>query len=242
VERRQLGEGRRALQGGGQLIRRAGAVAAACAAIAIPGIAAPAASAAPANIIAGGPSGEDIFNPAAYSHDAGTVATMTWLSGGSHNVTASANGPDGKPLFRSATISGGSTPVNGTQYLFQASYPFTCTIHFGMNGTLNVNAGSPLPRPEIALKFKTKSLEQALRKDEVKVKATINFNIGEEAKVDLRLGKKALGSARTTSPGVLKIKLTKKGQAALESKSKATVTASASIDFGSPAKAKATLK
>jgi plastocyanin len=67
----------------------------------------------------------------------------------SHNVTATANGADAKPLFASATISLGQTArVDGTQYLATGSYQFDCTLHPFMKGTLVVtSAGSPVPRP-----------------------------------------------------------------------------------------------
>jgi plastocyanin len=66
-----------------------------------------------------------------------------------HNVTATANGSDGKPLFASADIAVRQTArVDGTQYLATGSYQFDCTIHPYMKGTLVVtSAGSPVPRP-----------------------------------------------------------------------------------------------
>lgn len=213
----------------------------ACAAVgAVAAIAAPSSSAAPASIV-GTPG--NTFDLPTYPHDAGTVAQLT-STGGSHNATSTAQGPDGQSLFSSTTISGGSTPVNGTQYLALGSYPFICTVHPStMSATLNVNAGTPLPRPDVELKVKTKSLDQALRKAEIKVKVTITGGSGEQAEVDLRLGKKKIGITSTTNTTkVLKIALTKKGRRALEKKDKAKVKATASIDFGEPATAKRKLK
>jgi plastocyanin len=223
-------------------MRRAGG-AAVFVALAIAAIAAPSAAAAPANIMAGGPGGTDVFDPTTYSHDAGTLASMTWVGGGAHNVTASANGPDGDPLFRSATISGGATFVNGTQYVQLGSYPFSCTIHAGMNGTLNVNAGTPQARPSAQLALKSKSLKQVLKSEEIKVKVTMSAPNGERAKLQVKLGKKKLtGTVFAASSRVAKIGLTNKGIAALEKKTKATVTATASIEFGEPDTAKKSLK
>ena len=51
------------------------------------------------------------------------------MTGSTHNVTAHQNGPDGKALFRSPTISGGTVGVNGTQYLSAGDYTFFCTVH-----------------------------------------------------------------------------------------------------------------
>jgi plastocyanin len=215
----------------------------ACAAVgAVAAIAAPGASAAPASIV-GGPLNAYNMNGGSYPHGAGEIASFA-SAGGTHDVTATANGPDGKVLFASSTISGGSTPVNGTQYLALGTYPFFCSVHPSeMSATLNVNSGTPLPRPDVELKVKTKSLAQALRKAEVKVKVTITGGSGETAQVDLKLGKKKIGiSSATNTTKTLKIALTNKGHNALEDKASAKVKATAAIDFGEPDTAKGTLK
>ncbi|MDP9133224.1 MAG: hypothetical protein M3N56_00155 [Actinomycetota bacterium] len=210
-------------------------------------VAAPSAAAAPANILAGDPAAanKDLFNPTAFSHEAGTVATLTWVAGGSHDAIANGSGPDGRPLFRSDLIGEGTTPVEGSQYVSGGSYPFFCTIHAGMTATLDV-AGTPLPRPEVRVKVKSKSLAQVLRAGKIRVKLTIAGGGGEDAAVALRLGKKTISSSGSTNRAVktktLGVALTSKGRAALEKRSKATIKAEASIEFGSPAKAKATLK
>jgi plastocyanin len=134
--------------------------------------------------------------------------------------------------------------VNGTQFLSAGSYAFFCSVHgSSMSGTLNVT-GTPLAKPAVALKVRSKSLDQALRKDEVKVKATITGGSGQEAAaVDLRLGKKKIGVTQTTTTTrVLKIPLTSKGQNLLEDRSSAKLKAGATIEFGDPASAKGTLK
>jgi plastocyanin len=62
-----------------------------------------------------------------------------------HDVTAVDKGPDGKPLFASATIDGGtSAAVAGADALPPGSYAFYCSIHPGlMRGTLTVTAPEP---------------------------------------------------------------------------------------------------
>jgi plastocyanin len=219
--------------------RRAGRLAAGAAGAAVMLVAAPAAVAAPANII-GGVGSNDVFSAASYDHEAGTVATLTWAAGGSHNVTAGATGPDGKPLFSSDTIASGSTAVRGTQYLPPNSYPFSCTIHFGMNSTLNVNTGTPLPRPTVAVKLTSTKLAKVVAKKKVATKVTLTG--GEAARVAVKLGKRTLGSGTTSESGGLAVKLGGKGVKALEGKKKAKLTLEASVDFGSPAKASGTLK
>ncbi len=207
-------------------------------------MAASSAHAAPANIIAGAPSppapDANVFNPPSYTHDAGTIATMTWVAGGSHNVTGSANGPDGKPIMTSETIPSGATPVKGSQYLPIGSYPFVCTVHLGMNGTLVVNAGTPLPRPAIAVKLASKSVEKVAKKGKVNVAVTLTGT--EAATVTLMLGKTPLGTRDTNTSGTLAIPISDAGKTAIGRKSKATITIEAKVPFGSPATATGKLK
>jgi plastocyanin len=205
-------------------------------------LAAPGASAAPANITAGS-GAMDVFVGSPFSHEAGTIAQMTWAGGGPHNATASGQGPDGKALFRSETISSGSTAVNGSQYVALGVYPFICTVHpTTMQANLNVNSGSPLPRPQLALKVKDKSLDKVIDTGKVRVAVTITGGSGESAKVNLKLGKKTIGSGEASATRTLKVKLTKKGRGALAKKEKAKVKANGSIDFGGPAAATGNLK
>ena len=66
-----------------------------------------------------------------------------------HDVTAQGKGADGKPMFQSGQVTTGqSAPVEGVQYLTSGSYPYICSIHPFMTGTLTVSsAGTPKPRP-----------------------------------------------------------------------------------------------
>ncbi len=86
-----------------------------------------------------------------YTTDQGEVVPFQ-VNGDTHNVTAHQNGPDGKALFRTPTISGGTTGVQGTQYLTAGSYTFFCTIHpTTMEATLVVTAnGTAQARPASA--------------------------------------------------------------------------------------------
>ena len=64
-----------------------------------------------------------------------------------HDVTADANGPDGKPLFKSDLIGGGKTAaVKGVEFLTTGDYGFHCSVHNFMTGTIHVTAnGTPKP-------------------------------------------------------------------------------------------------
>jgi plastocyanin len=187
---------------------------------------------------------DNTFLPTSFNHDAGTVATYLHSGGAPHDVTATTNGPDGKALFRSATISSGSTPVNGTQFLGPGPYPFFCTVHGpSMSGTLIVGAGTPQARPSVALQVLDKKLAEVVKKKQLRVQVTTTGS--GKAPVSAFLGKKEVATAgEVTAPGtkVLKLKLTAKGRNAIKKKAKVTLTVKSSIAFGKPATATAKLK
>lgn len=90
------------------------------------------------------------FSTPAVTIDQGQKVTFQNLDlRAKHNVTSTAKGDDGKPLFSSDTIGTGAVaPVEGTQYLTTGSYGFLCSIHPNMTGTVTVTAaGTPVPRP-----------------------------------------------------------------------------------------------
>jgi plastocyanin len=89
------------------------------------------------------------FSPSTVTMDQGEPLRFFNSDFNSHNVTAKTNGSDGKPLFSSSTIGNGrQVPVEGSQFLTTGPYPFYCTIHEFMTGTLTVSsAGTPVPRP-----------------------------------------------------------------------------------------------
>ena len=193
------------------------------------------------DVIVGGPA--ESFDKTTYNADQGEVVQFR-NDGGSHNVTARQAGPDGKALFRSATISGGTTPVNGTQYLSSGDYPFFCTVHpTTMNGTLRVTgAGSPVSRPQATLAPKGKSLAKALKKG-IKLAVTATSS-ADGVTFTAKLGKTTIGKATTSLVAGAQtklIKLNKAGKSKLRGKSKATVRVSAEIPFGPPSSAKVKL-
>ncbi len=187
-------------------------------------IAAPAAHAAPANIIAGN-GAANVFNPTTYTHDGGTLATMTWAGGaGPHNVTSATPG-----LFSSATIPSGSTPVNGTQFLSAGSYPFSCTVHPGMNGTLNV-VGAPLPAPSATVVIKSKTVEEVVKSRKLRVQVT--HSAGATGKLVVTLGtKRKIGTHRNLDATAITIG--KSGRRALAGLETAKIKVTAQVDFGS---------
>ncbi len=200
------------------------------------GLGAALAWAAPATIVG---AGNDTFDAAAYPHDGGTVAQLT-VTGSNHNATANANGPDGKALFRSNTITGGTTPVNGTQYLSAGSYPFICTIHPSMQATLNVT-GTGLPRPTVDLVVTSRKLSKVVRKGKLAVKATTTGS--PEVALSAALGKRPIAGGNLPAGATTAVlKLNKAGRQALADKEKATIKVTGTIDFGAADTAKAKLK
>jgi plastocyanin len=188
---------------------------------------------------------DNTFNANVYTIDQGEVAQLQ-VTGSSHNATANQNGPDGRGLFRSATISSGTTPVNGTQYLTTGGYTFICTIHPStMQATLQVTGnGAPQARPSAALTLRTKTISKAVKKG-------LLVSVNASTKIDgvglvAMLGKATIGQVRGLSLAagqqVDLVKLSKAGKSKLRGKSKATVTVTADIPFGSPASAKGKLK
>lgn len=193
-------------------------------------------------IVAGPP---ESFSAPTYNTDQGEVVPFQNL-GGSHNVTARQNGPDGQTLFRTPTISGGTAAVNGTQYLPTGDYPFFCTVHpTTMSGTLHVTTnGAPQPRPSATLSIRAKKIAKAVKKG-------ILVALNTSAKIDdvslvAKLGKVTIGRASDLSLAQGQvfetIKLSKSGKSTLRKKSTAKVSVTAAIPFGSPATAKAKLK
>jgi plastocyanin len=224
-------------RGSKQLGRRRRAVLIGAAAALVLGMGAAVAWAAPASIVG---EGDNTFNAGSYAHDGGTVAQLT-VTGSTHNATANATGPDGKALFRSATVSSGNTPVDGTQYLNAGSYSFICTIHpTTMQATLSVT-GTGLSRPTVDLAVTSRKLAKVVKKGKIAVKATTTGS----PKVDLTaaLGKRTIGKGTIPAGGTAgAVKLTKAGKQALRGKEQATIKVTGSIDFGAPDTVKSKLK
>jgi plastocyanin len=218
-------------------MRKRGGALAGAAVTAVLGLGAAVAWGAPAAIEG---TGANTFNATSYAHDGGTVAQLT-VTGSSHNVTAYANGPDAKTLFRSGTISSGTTPVNGTQYLSAGSYSFFCTIHPDtMQATLNVT-GTGLPRPTVDVAVSSRKLSKVLKKGKLAVKVATTG--APEVALAAVLGKRTIATGTVRAGGTTAgLKLTKSGRQALAGKDKATVKVTGSIEFGVPDTAKAKLK
>jgi plastocyanin len=188
---------------------------------------------------------DNTYSAPSYTIDQGEVAQLQ-VTGGTHTVTANQNGPDGKALFRTPIISGGTFGVSGTQFLSAGDYTFFCMVHPStMQATLHVSGnGTPQARPSATLALRTKTISKALKKGLlVAVNASTKVDgVGLSAK----LGKTKIGGANDISLAAGQqtdvVKLSKAGKNRLRGRSTAKVTVTADIPFGSPASAKGKLK
>jgi plastocyanin len=188
------------------------------------------------------------WSQATYTMDQGDRPLLQNVGINQHNATASVNGPDGRPLFETPTIGTGTAQLDGTQYLTTGSYVFICTVHPStMIATLAVSAnGTPQPRPSVALKVLSKSIEKVAAKGRlpIQVQAT---TAAQDVDVEAKLGKRSLGKvddlnlaagARQT----IALKLAKAVRNTLRNKDKATVSVEGTVRFGAPVSTKGKLK
>jgi glucose/arabinose dehydrogenase/plastocyanin len=86
------------------------------------------------------------FTPANVSVTEGGKLTFANADAVPHNVVSDAKGKTGGNLFRSTVVSIGETAdVQGVEKLKKGAYPFYCSLHPFMRGTLTVNARSGAP-------------------------------------------------------------------------------------------------
>jgi plastocyanin len=188
--------------------------------------------------------GDDTYSAPTYTTDQGEVVPLQ-VTGDSHNATARQNGPDGQALFRSPTITGGTTGVQGTQYLSAGDYTFFCTIHpTTMQATLHVTSnGTPQARPSATVSVRSKKLAKVSKKG-ISVALTTTAKV-DGASLVAKLGKTTIGKLDGLSLAAgqqfATVKLTKAGKNKLKNKSKASITVTATIPFGSPASGKSKL-
>ena len=180
------------------------------------------------------------FGAAVTTIDQGEKVTFNNMDVAGHDVVSNKAGDDGKPLFRSDLVSpGGSGPVVGTEYLVSGTYPFFCSIHPGMDATLEVtSAGTPVPRPQsgVAVKIVSKDLQRVVSTGKLKLgirSVRGSLTVGARAKA----GKSsiALGSKKLKwdgGQGGVTLKLTDAARSELRKRKKATLIATATADHG----------
>jgi plastocyanin len=192
--------------------------------------------------------GADEFSAASFSVGQGEKGVFLNPDGDrSHNVTARGRGPDGRPLFRSPTISGSSAPVAGIEYLQAGTYDFHCTVHSGMDAQLVVeNRGTPVARPDIAVSIPRQSLASVRNQGKLKVRVRA-VTRSDDVVLIARKGARRIGSKRNLDlqggrTRVIRLAVTSAGRKALAGLEKAAVSVRASVPFGEPDRAARTLR
>lgn len=181
--------------------------------------------------------------------DQGERLTFQNLDITAHDVTAQTRAADGKPLFATPLIDTGEESfVEGSQYLTTGDYPYVCSIHANMVGTLHVTSGgTPVSRPgggggggggggpadktKPKLKLRLVSTRASRVRRIGRLVAEVSVN--EAAKVALtakaRSGRKvvtiAAGAAELTTAGTRRpeLRLTRAGRKVLKAKRRLSV-------------------
>jgi plastocyanin len=180
------------------------------------------------------------FLSAVTTIDQGEKVTLRNLDMAGHDVTSHHTGDDGKPLFGSALVGPGmSGPVAQTEYLTTGSYEFFCSIHPGMEATLEVtSAGTPVERPQaegVQVKVLSTDLDRVVERGKLKLKvASRKGSVLVGARAEKRKGSIALGSKKIQfeEKGVRRIalKLSDAARKALGKRERATVIATATAN------------
>jgi plastocyanin len=193
--------------------------------------------------------------PTRYTTTSVTIAqgerlTFQNLDISDHDVTADTRGADGKPLFGTPLIGTGEESfVEGSQYLTAGHYPYVCSIHANMVGTLHVtDAGTPVPRPgggggggvaadKSAPKVKLKLVSTRASRVRRGGRLVAQVSVNEAAKVALtakarskrKLVTIAEGATELTTAGTRRpeLRLTRAGRKLLKGKGRLAVSVSA---------------
>lgn len=201
------------------------------------------------------------YEMSSWTIDQGERLTFLNLDVAEHNVTATDNGLDGKPLFETPLIGTNQEAlVEGSRFLTTGSYKFLCTIHPWMEATLNVNAqGTPVPRPRdatapsLGLRVGSARLARVRRSRKLGVAVTLDEAAGVVLTATARTSARGARRARTVTIAkgtadfdgpatrTVSLRLTRAGRAALKRRRRVAVAVSgrATDRAGNAASAKA---
>jgi plastocyanin len=135
------------------------------------------------------------YGKATFTIERGTTATFQNQDSGTspHDVFSVDSGPTNKPLFSSAQINIGQTPVNGTDSLGPGTYRFFCTVHpTQMSGELVV---APSASPTVAVSVLSRKLGPVASSGKLKVKLR-GLLASKDVSLTARVGKRKLGTTR----------------------------------------------
>ena len=182
------------------------------------------------------------YGKSSFTIDRGTTATFDNQDGTAttHDVTAfDTGGAKNLPLFRSAEIGLGQTPVNGTASLGAGTYRFFCTVHpTQMTGQLVV---TPSASPTVAVKVLSRKIGPVAKSGKLKVKVS-GVLATNTVPLTARVGKKKLGSVRVTDLGAgasktVKLPLSRAGKSFLSRRGSAKVKVTATPPGDQPVSA-----
>jgi plastocyanin len=183
----------------------------------------------------------DQFASSVTTIDQGEKVLLRNLDLAGHDVTAHDTGDNGQPLFASSIVAPGSSgPVAGTEYLTTGSYHFFCSVHPGMEATLEVtSAGTPVERPQaegVAVKILSKDLDRVIESGKLKLKVRSRAGVvhvgarAERRKKSIALGSKKIRFDEKGERRV-KLKLSDSALKALAKRNHATVVATATATY-----------
>lgn len=149
----------------------------------------------------------------------------------------------GKPLFSTPLLStGGEAVVQGVQQLKGGNYPFFCSIHSYMKGTLTVTgAGAPAPppssgdttAPKVSVRVLDSSVSKVRSNGKLRVEVTVDEAGNAQVAATMKKGKKTITIARGTrgfpraGKATVALPLTKAGRSALKGRRSAAVSVTA---------------
>lgn len=172
------------------------------------------------------------YGQASFTIDRGAVATFQNTDPGTapHDVTAiDTGGAKNQPLFRSAEINIGQTPVTGTDSLAPGTYRFFCTVHpTQMSGELVV---TPSGSPTVAVTILSRNLGPVASSGKLKVKLR-GLLASNNVSLTARKGSRKLGSMRgidlaAGASRTVKLPLSRAGRSSLKNLGSAKVKVTA---------------
>jgi plastocyanin len=181
------------------------------------------------------------YGKGSFTIDRGATATFQNQDPGAapHDVFSVDSGANDKPLFSSAAINVGQTPVNGTDSLAPGNYRFFCTIHpTQMSGELVV---TPSGSPTVAVSVLSRKLGPVAKSGKLKLKLR-GLLASNSVPLTARVGKKRLGSTRVTNLGggasrTVKLPLSRPGKSFLSGHGSAKVKVTATPPGDQPVSA-----
>jgi plastocyanin len=179
------------------------------------------------------------YGKAAFTIDRGATATFQNQDPGTspHDVFSVDRGAQGKPLFSSAQINVGQTPVNGTDSLAPGTYRFFCTVHPSqMSGQLVV---TPSASPTVAVTILSRKLGPVASSGKLKIKLR-GLLASKDVSLTARKGTRKLGSTRVThlaagASRTVKLPLSRSGKNLLKGRGSAKVKVTATPPGDQPA-------